>query len=295
MAAAGVGASILEAVMMLRGVEDTIGGLRQAGGGFDELRQQAERANDAIGQIRSATLSLGASSGQVGAVGAAFQSIGLSMDHLRSEAEAFRERLFTDPFAQRAFGGTVLPARLGGPSDSLQFLDQAVGMLREATAGEERLAMARAFQLQSLLPLADAETRFYEAMRKEGERTGAQVDPDLRRLRGNSEALDQRLKSIGESNDIALERSRLGVVNWWKEHVQIPFENLTRARDTHATGSPETSQEANTRAMQENTAAVLAMRKDFANVSQRANQAIPRGLSGHQFASEARALGAFEA
>jgi len=302
MAAAGA-AQILNIVMELRNASDVVGQIRSTASQFDLLRESADSANDAIAQIRGSSLSLGASSAQVGAAAAAFQSIGLSIEQLRNQAEAFRERLFTDPIAQTAFGTTVLPARMGGPQDSLQFLDEAVKMLREATAGEERLFLARRLQLENLLPLADAETQFFEAMRAEGARRGAMVDEELRQLRGNADTMGQRLEDLRSERDLMRERIGLRFGNWWRDNVSLPLEQLlTRGEEGalrflgQGPRAPAESQaEAQTRAMRENTAAILAMNKQFANASNRADRAIPPGLTGRQFMSEALHLGAFEA
>lgn len=304
MAAAGAGASILEAVMMLRGVEDTIGGLRRAGGGFDQLRESADRANDAIAQIRNTSLTLGGTAGQTGALASAFGSIGLSIEQLRGAAEQFRERLFTDPIAQTAFGQTVLPARLGGPQDSAAFLDQAIQMLRETRAAEERLFLARRLGLETLLPLADAEPRFFEAMRAEGQRRGAMVDEELRTLRANSDTMGQRITDLRSERDLMRERIGLRFGNWWRDNITLPLDELLTRGEGGALRllglgprkpAAEDPMEQHSRALRENTAAILAMNKQIANGSQRAAGAIPRGLTGSQFVSEARALGAFEA
>lgn len=303
MAAAG-GASILEAVMILRGVEDAVSQIRSTASQFDNLRQAANSANDAIAQIRNSSLSLGASSAQVGGTAAAFRSIGLSIEQLRHEAQSFRERLWTDPYAQTAFGRTMLPARMGGPQNELKTLDDAIKMLRETREGEERLYLARRLGLEAMLPLADADERHYEAMRKEGERTGSHVDDEVRRLRANNDASSERLRSIRESDAVERERARLRFSNWWQEHVSLPWAEAWRLRSPESEAAerangriptPRSPFEAHARALNRNTEALNTMNKQYANASVRAQQALPRGLSGSQFQNEALRLGAFEA
>lgn len=288
MAAAGA-ASILTAVMELRGMSDVVGQLRETAGMFDHLRDSADSANDSIAQIRNTSLSLGAGSGQVAAAAAAFQSIGLSMEQLRNEAQSFRERLFTDPITIGAFGRQVVPARLGGPSNELETLDRAIKMLRETKNAEDRLSLARRLGLQTLLPLADVEPRYYEAMRKEGERRGGMVDDELRTLRANTDAQSQRIADLRDERGLMRERNWLRVKQWWQEHITIPTEEMrTRnmQREDEAMGigprrRPGAPSSGSGPGAREIVNELRLLRDEVAGGGRRAAGAVPSGLRGH--------------
>ncbi len=297
MAAAAGAASILEAVIFLRGVEDVIGGIRQTAGQFDTLRDAAGSANDAIAQIRGTLNATGGSAGQAGGLAGQFRAIGLSIEELRTTAHEFRERLFSDPLTIGSFGRQVVPARLGGPSNELETLDRAIKMLRDTKNAEDRLSLARRLGLQTLLPLADLSEREYQALRREGERRGAMIDDDLRQLRATSEALQERRRIAQEERGIQQERRLRPIKNWWDRFILSGEEAEAKLRDPN-TFRPRSARGAQgvgggNPDLQQNTKELRLLRQEIAGGGRRAQVAVPSGLRGHalQEALNARSLG----
>src|SRR5687767_5225692 len=128
MAAQGAAAALV-VDFTLQNLGRVVTDLREGARGFESLNRAAEGANDAIGRIRMATSFTGGTAGQVGALGSAFQSLGLTMETMAQTAEGLRERLFTDPLAIGTFGRAVVPAAMGGPQNSAQILAEAIRIL----------------------------------------------------------------------------------------------------------------------------------------------------------------------
>lgn len=282
MAAAG---TVLEILLRAEGIGDVVGQIRSAAGEFEALGATVQGTTDDIGILRS-QLTSGAGAGQFGALAAQFRAIGLEAQQISDVASNFRERLFHDPIAIGAFGRSVLPSRLGGPQDETRELREAMEIIRSATTAEGRLYEARRLGLEVMLPLADADERHYRAMEEEGERRGRMVDEELRQLRANSAASEQRLKDLQDERDLDMERSRLGLKNWWRDNVIIPLSelanrtnpNIERFRNGSATnGSP---QERHTAAVEANTIALATLQNELANAGPRGRAAIPAGLKG---------------
>lgn len=286
-AAAGAGATLLEIGLVLQGVGDVVAQIRQTSGEFEGLAGSARGANDQVAQLR-AQLTSGASAGQFGSLAAQFGSIGLPAGQVNDMAHEFRERLFHDPVAISGFGRSVLPARLGGPQDETRELREAMQMLRSITSAEERLYEARRLGLEVLLPLADADDRHFDAMVAEGERRGAMVDEELRQLRANHTAQEQRLKDLQAETDMIHERIGLRLSNWWRDNITIPNQEgeLFRQREEarllglgpqSVAGSGGNR---HTQAVEENTKALATLKNELANSGRRGRAAIPAGLHG---------------
>lgn len=287
----GVGGALLGVDLVLQGVGDIVRDIRLTARQFDSLSGSAHNANDAIGQLR-AQLTTGATGGEFGGLAAQFRSIGLAVEQVPEIASAFRERLFRDPIAIGAFGRSVLPSRLGGPQDETAQLRQAVQALREATAGEERLYLARRLGLEVMLPLADADERHFRAMEEEGKRRGAMVDEEIRLLRGNRETQLQRLEDLAAERDIIRERVALRFGNWFRDNITLRLEELRtrlleRGAEAFGLGPANagasrgtTAMQAHTNALRENTAVLASLKNQLANAGPRGRAAIPAGLRG---------------
>lgn len=292
--AAAAGPSALQIGLELLGANTFVSELRRfALDPIREMRESAERARTAVTELRQAQIFTGGGPGGVGGLASSLEAIGISAERLGGIAEGLRERLFRDPLAMQAFGRAVIPARLGGPQDSARILDEAVRLLRETRDSEERLLTARRLGIEALLPLADLETRHYEAMRREGEVRGSLVDGEMRQLRATRDSFSQRLKDLQEEHDLVAERRRLKIGNWIRENIQLPFEELFRvggpldlganadvrqAREKAAQG--QGAAEAQRVALEENTLALRMLRDEYANGGPRARGAVPPELRG---------------
>jgi len=299
-AAAGFGAQAgtLSVLLELRGIVSFVRDIQKATTGFETLRDRVERANRAIDEIRGTQIFTGGTAAQVGAAVSQAQAIGMEAEQLRDAAHQFRERLFHDPIAIGAFGRSVVPARIGGPANELREFNEAIRMLRATTDAEKRLYLARRLGLEALLPLADLEDSQLRAVEREGAIRGAQVDDELRRLRATEQAHNARLKALRDERDIELERSGLRLKNWFRENIQIPWEQLFRPNTPEMRRAQRTAErDMQTRATQENTAALRLLRREFANAGPQAAGAIPSGLRGEALnralESHALRLGAF--
>lgn len=289
---ASAGPQLLQIGLELLGAQTFAGEIRRfALDPIREMRESADRAHSAITELRTAQIFTGGGAAGVGGLASAFESIGIQAERMGDIAEGLRERLFRDPLAMQAFGRAVIPARLGGPQDSARILDEAVRLLRETTDAEERLMTARRLGLEALLPLADLDERHFQAMRREGAVRGALVDDELRGLRATEDSHNARLKAFQDERDLERERSRLRVKNWFREYIQLPYEELTaiggpldlnpkNRRLRQEANEQQSAAAAQRAAMEENTLALRMMRDEFANAGPRARGAVPGEMRG---------------
>lgn len=153
-----------------------------AGAAFSLGGSALAAAQSTLGPIGDAAR-LGLSPGQIGAFG----SVGLQGRGAADAAEAFRQRLLSDPIAANVAlqGGIRARPGLAGAADAPRILQQGIELLQRTTDAEERLRRARALGLTDLL-------RYVEVSRDvdRGLRRQAEIEANIARGRGPKDMND---------------------------------------------------------------------------------------------------------
>lgn len=313
---------IRDATAAMRGLTRTIsgsggaiaalGGLAQGGPlaaalgvvtfAVEEMRRLQERAVRESGNIIRAQVATGGSSRDIAQTAAEFRAIGLDSGRIAEIADEFRERLFNDPVAIGAFGRQVLPERLGGIENSIAVLREGLAILgRETTETGRRIRAAR-FQIpRELLQVFDIPPEQRERLLRATEEQASQIDPELRRLRAQSESIRIRRELAEEKIKMDQERVGLRYLNDFHEREARDAEFRARGgalgwlrrrmRGQSEEASATAKTDAQTTAVQENTKALYNLKDEFAN-SRRASGAVPAGLRGMALQEALNEMGA---
>jgi hypothetical protein len=118
---------------------------------------------------------------------------GMGPGGFQSQADAFRQRLASDPLTVMAYGKAMLPPEYGGPQDTTRELQKAILKLAGIMDEDTRLMTARRMQLQPFLNLSYANRDLLE-------QTFALDERSNRRFKGARTAI-QNADQIGAQAD----------------------------------------------------------------------------------------------
>jgi hypothetical protein len=271
--------------------------VRGFGAVMGEAAEAAERASSVIETLTRSRLFSGGSAGEIGQVAAAFEGIGLNAGKVAEFAAGLRELLEHDPRAIRAFGRMVTPVEFGGPTNNAAILREVMQQLEATTNEEDRLRKARMLGAEALLPLVELEEKKRELLLREGEIAGARIDDELRQRQLEADANATRKRTLDQERETEINRSRLWLQNWVDEHILLPWKernnDLAGLRNPPAAAKPA---ERHAKAVEENTQALEAMRRQFINGRGAAEGAVPKRLGGEGWRhmdSQSLKIGAF--
>lgn len=284
-------------------------GMREAADRAEQIQRALGRTSDHIGAI-AASMSVGGGTGaQGGALSGLARLTGDDPNGIAGAARDFRERLAGSPLAQGTLGHGALAAGTGQLLNESRLYLEAQRQILEARTDEEARVKAQVYGLEKLLPLRDADAELVQKQITMAEENGRLVDADLRRQRGNLQALGSIRATAWERLLIEVERDMLPFKEAWERllgglantlgGIPHPGLNLPRAATDLLTGNwsdlgsligeaiaqrlqgkPATPQDRNTQALNANTEELMAMRKDWLNGRERTNAAFPRNLGG---------------
>lgn len=289
--------------------------LRDVLGGFRIIGDVIERADRNVASIAQTIRTSGASAGEAGALGGLARLSGLDPGQAGGAARGLRERLASSPLAQGTFGTGVLPSGTGQLVNEAKLYRKVAEQIIFARSDEEARIKAQIAGMEELLPLRDAEPGLIRKVIAEGERLGRLVDDQLRRERGNHEALKKLRQEAFDGLSIAIERRLLPAMSGFEEGIASVAKaaegvvnspggiakqigaGLKKAMTDPASLGPihpsiagvtpkkgaagQTPTDKNTSAMQDLTVELVALRKEFLNDrGGRAAGAVPRRLRG---------------
>lgn len=157
----------LDLANMPKGVAGPLGlGLAAGAAGWSFARDAMNDARDRYGEIHAAARQ-GVSPGQIGALG----RVGFRGEEAATQAEAFRQRLLSDPTAANVGlqGGIRARPGLAGAADAPRLLQQGIDLLRQTTDAEERLRKARALGLTDTLKYLDVSRQVDARLRRQAD------------------------------------------------------------------------------------------------------------------------------